>query len=160
MAEIINDETVGFVTPMSKRDLVLVIVTGLVAGFVSWGIHALLVRFLVPQICTGTAGNYCVVAPGVIEWVGLVVGAIVALVGLIRLRVFRPLLIILAVTLSLAGALGQSSGFVWYWAILSDMLLFGFVYGLFAWTVGIRNFWLAVALVAVLGIATHLILLG
>lgn len=159
MTETNQEEEVAFTTPMNGRDLASIVITGVVAGFVVWLIYWLLMRYLTPRLfCDDPTTSLCTSAPAAMDGVSLIIGAIVGLLGLIRLRSFRPLLVVLAVTVALGGLAQQADLLAWYWAALASAGLFAVAYALFAWVARIRAFWLALVVTVVLVVITRLAL--
>ena len=159
MADIYAEEKVEPVTPMKSRDLMAVIFIGALVGLVLWIVYWFLSSFLTPRLfCNDTMVSSCATARAVSDGIGLTIGAIIALLGLIRLRIFRPLLVVLAVLLCLGGLAQKVDGLSWYWSAAVCVGLFAGSYALYTWVARIKAFWLAVLVTVVLAVATRLIL--
>lgn len=147
--------------PMSVRELITVVVTGLVVGAVVCGIAYLLNNFVFSAVlCRPQAPADCTNAPGYAMTVAIIIGSIAGLAALARLRVYRPLLVILAAAISLWGIHHLSEGLSWYWTLIVIALLFGFAYGLYAWLARIRSFIFAIVMTVVLVVLIRLTLAG
>lgn len=156
-----NQEEITSTQTLSGRDLASVIILGVIAGVITWGVYELLLHFVVPGLfCRDSTTSLCETAPSIMDGVSLVIGAVVALLGLIRLRVFRPLLVVLATIIALGGLAQRADVLAWYFSLLACGVLFGLAYGLFAWMAKIRLFWTALLVSAVLVIVTRLVLFG
>ena len=124
------------------------------AGILTW-LLSLLIRtlFIEPVFCRST-DNFGVCAQGGdIAWVSaLVVVSVVAVLALVRVGIYRPLMVVLAVLIAFFGLAPWLAPLEWYWALLWHVVLFGVAYALFAWLATIEKFvvTLIVTLVAVL----------
>ena len=87
-----------------------------------------------------------------------IIGAIVGLFFLVKLQVFRPLLVVLAAVVSLWGVVGLAGLLPWYGVGLSTIALYALAYSLFTWVARIRAFWLVVLLLIVLVVAVRVML--
>jgi len=135
-----------------------IVIIGLLLGALTWGLVQVLGMYAFkPVVCAsdatvcGQANQYAVVAASLIT-------AAIALVGLVKLRTFRPLLVVIAVTVSLWGVSGMLSGLPWYGALLTSAGLYALAYAMYAWVVRVRLFWIVIVLLVVLIVATRLIL--
>jgi len=159
MAETHQEEELATIVPMKWSDLMLVAAVGAVAGTVTWGIYWLLTGYLIPRFfCGDNATGICITAPYVYEGIALIIGGVIGLLGLIRLRTYRPLLIVLAVIISLGGLVQVVGVLTWYLAALASIALFALAYGLYAWVSRVRTFWIALAATVVLMIIVRLVL--
>ena len=92
--------------------------------------------------------------------VAMLVGSIGGLVGLARTRIYRPLLIVIVSVIALWGIQNVLMGLDWYWAMMITAVFFGLAYGVFGWLARIRNFILAIVLVAVLTVLVRWVLVA
>jgi hypothetical protein len=156
-------ETDGFeeqkpkmITDMTLSELAQVMLAGLVAGAVAGGLTIALSMYLfkvtpcVAETC-GTGGQYAAILAGIIA------GA-VALFWLMRVQIFRPLLVVIGVTISLWGVALYIFDMPWYMVVLISAGLHAVAYGLFAWVSRIRLFWIVIILLVLVVIAVRLIL--
>ncbi len=164
--EVVMDEPVSVtrvspIVSMPGRELMATIVTGVGVGLVVALIAYLMETFVFGVVlCRPQSTAECSQAPHYAAIVAMIVGAIAGVVALARLRVYRPLLIVIAVTIALWGATALLSGLVWYWTFLLTALLFGFAYGLFAWVSRVRSFILALVIAVVLVVAIRYVLVA
>lgn len=119
-----------------------VAILGIVLGLVSWGLSALLGRFVIgPLSCVGVApGTVCSGAELLAGNIALVLAAIAGVLGLVRLGVYRPMLVAIAVAICLWNIGGLLSGMMWYEALAWTSLMYMVGYVAFSWIVRPRNF--------------------
>lgn len=139
-----------FMIHMTTRQLIGVAITGLVTGVVAW-LSAWLLSSIVfgPLLCHDTASSQCAAAPAYSEVAALVVATGVGVFGLVRLQVFRPLLVGLAAALSLWGVLAVLMGDSWLVGVSVLAVLYALAYALYAWIARIRSLLMAVIIVVV-----------
>lgn len=138
----------GALMPMSGRDLITTLLIGAGVGLVFGISFYLLNKFIFGAVlCRPQAPADCSQAPLYAFIVAMVIGVIAGLVSLVRMRVYRPLLAVLAATIALWGVHELVLGAKWYWGLLALMLLFGLAYALFTWLSRIRS--LIIALIAI-----------
>ena len=147
--------------PMTGRELVSVIVSGIAVGAVAWVLYYLLNMYVFSAVlCRPQAPADCSNAPGYAMTVAVIIASIAGLAVLARMRVYRPLLVVLAAAISLWGFQHIISGMQWYVALPVVALLFGFSYGLYTWLGRLRSFILAVVISIILVVAVRLALVG
>lgn len=151
-------ETKPPIIETNGKIMLRVLVTGLIVGIVSWALTFLLDRFILQAIfCHDAQAAMCVSS---YTYAGNIVGIIMAIVGvsvLVRLGVFRPLLIVLATLVSLWGLAGWVSDLRWFEALLWTAVLYAVCYVAYAWLARIRNAVVMVVIVAVVVVATRLV---
>ena len=136
---------------MPSRDFISTLLCGVGVGLIVALLAFLMNKFVFGAVlCRPQSMTECAQAPNYAMIVAMVIGAIAGVVSLARLRVYRPLLIVLAATVALWGLNGLVSGLAWYWALLVFALLFGLAYGLFAWISRVRSFVLALVITIVM----------
>lgn len=119
---------------------VRVALTGALMGLLVWGIAALLERFVLRAIfCGDPSAAACVNLTTYSGNIAAVIVAIVGVVALVRLGVFRPLLIVLGAAISLWGLSAWLSGLGIVEQILWSVLLYTLLYSLYAWIARIRH---------------------
>lgn len=147
------------IIPMLKGDFISILVLGAVIGLVVWGLGMVFNRYIfdvyfcqneISSQC-GSAKDYSAVAAGLI-------GGVAALVGLIRLRVYRPLLVLIASFLSLWGIVQISWNLNLFTGLLIAIVLYGLAFGLYSWTSRIREFWISLIIIVLLVVAVRLTL--
>lgn len=146
----------GAITEMTADQIGKVILGGLIAGAIAGGLTLFFSTFVFrvmpcsAEAC-GAGGQYAAVLAGIIS-------AAFGLFWLIRTQVFRPLLVVIAVTISLWGIGLLMLHWPWYALIGMTAVIHAFAYGLFAWISRIRLFWVVVILLVALVFAVRLTL--
>jgi hypothetical protein len=146
------------VVMMSMPQLVQIAIVGAVSGLVIWGLAHLLDTYIYKALlCHGsTAGCSSSLTYGSVT--AMIIGGAVGLFALVRLLVFRPLLVALASIISLWGIVELVQPLAWYGELLACLVLFGLAYALYAWVARLRAFWIAAILMVVLIIVVRLVL--
>lgn len=146
-----NDLRISPLITMTMRDLLGTIGTGLGIGILTSGIYFLMNRFVFAAVlCRSGSDSDCINAPLYAMIVAMVFGAIAGLVALAALRIYRPLLIVIATSIVMWGFSSLVSTMPWYFVILIPAVLFALLYGLFAWVARIRSFVVALLVTVVL----------
>lgn len=152
--EVVEEPVTARVSPlvsMPMRDFVSTLIGGIGVGLLVAIVAFLMNKFVFGAVlCRPQSMTDCAQAPNYAMIVAMVIGAIAGVVALARLRVYRPLLIVLAATIALWGLHSLVGGLARYWALLVFGLLFGITYGLFAWISRIRSFILALVIAIVM----------
>ena len=163
--EVVGDESgsVARVSPivlMPLRELMATIAVGVGVGLLVALVAYLNTFVFGVVLCRPQSSAECGQAPHYAAIVAMIVGAIAGVVALARLRVYRPLLIVIAATIALWGVSAMLSGITWYWSVAALAVIFGLVYGLFSWASRLRSFILAVVIVVVLIVAIRYMLVA
>lgn len=146
---------------MTASELMRAMASGAAVGLVGAIAMTLMNKFIFSAVlCRPQSVADCAQAPTYAMIVAMVLSAIVGLILLARMRVYRPLLIVLAATVALWGISTVLSTLVWYWALLAAIVFFALAYGLFSWAARIRNFILAVVVTVVLIVVVRLFLMA
>lgn len=149
------------IIPVEWRDLISILVVGAATGLLVWGLGLLFFRFVfdaylcqgdIGSGCSQNAKNYSAILASLMSVAG-------ALGGLIRLRVYRPLLVVIASMLSLWGVVQISWDFHWIVGMLVAVLLYAVAFGLYSWIARIREFWISLIVIIVLVVAVRIALL-
>ncbi len=142
---------------MSIRQTAQIVIVGLLMGLLAWGLTVLLQYVVLKAVLCGGVASGCSVGLAASIW-GDVAAACVGLFALVRLRVFRPLLVVIAVTVSLWGLVGSIDALPWYGVGAAYAFLYALAYIVFAWVVRVRLFWLAVCLLLPVFVIVRLLL--
>jgi len=148
----------SLVVGMRVRDLLRLLLVGLLIGVVTSGISLLMNRYVFGVVLCRDGGGDCTQAPLYSVIIAVVVGGILGTVFLARLRIFRPMFIVLASAISLWSAHLLVTSLLWYWAIVIAAILYALTYGAFGWIARIRSFILSLILTIVLVVAIRLLL--
>ena len=149
---VVHEEVViesPFVT-MTFRELIVTALWGVAVGLVTAFVYIMLYKFVFSAVlCRPQSTGSCDQAPNYAATVAAVISLVAGVAALARLRIYRPLLVVIAVLVSLWGLQTDVIGMPWYWAVLATAALFGLAYALYAWLARIRNFILAVVVIVV-----------
>ncbi len=147
--------------PMSMRELLTALGIGLAVGVTVYVLMYLLNTFVFGSVlCRPQSAASCNDAPGYAMVVAMILGAIGGLAGLAQARVYRPLVVVLAATISLWGLQGIMQNVAWYWAVLVMAGLFGVTYALFTWIMRLRSFVLTLVVTIVLVVLIRLVMVS
>ena len=156
-----TDARVSPLVSMSRRELISMILVGVAVGAIISVLYFLLNKFIFSAVlCRPQSTADCGQAPNYTMIVAMLVGSIGGLVGLARTRIYRPLLIVIVSVIALWGIQNVLMGLDWYWAMMITAIFFGLAYGVFGWLARIRNFILAIVLVAVLTVLVRWVLVA
>lgn len=146
----------GQVIELQPQQFVQIALLGAGAGVIVW-LLTLVVRhiILVPLFCGDPTTNLCVGAPDLAGNIATLLTAVIALLGLVRFSVFRPLLIVIAAAISLWGLGTMTAGQLWFESLAWSILLYAFVYVLYAWLVRLRSFVQATVVVLIVVVLTR-----
>lgn len=136
---------------MTIRMVLAIFLYGLGVGVITYLSYLLLERFVFdPILCReSTALVRCENASAISAGMAIVVGSFIGLVLLVRERVYRPILAILGVSISLWGIFTLLAGLPWLLAAIVCALLFALAYVLFSWLVQPTSLVISVACVLV-----------
>lgn len=156
-----NVEYVEPVVPMYGRELLTVLLSGFLSGVLIGVGYYLLNHFVFGAVmCRDGAAAACGDAPGYAMTVSMIIGGLAGLIALAQIRIYRPLLIVLATAISLWGFNTLIGDMTWYWGALLLAALFGLTYMLFSWAVRPRSFVVAIVLTIVLVVIVRLVFLS
>ncbi len=161
MAKIIEarDPRVTWVT-MNWRAIISIGLIGLLVGVVTYALNLVLLNYVFePIMCRESVMDArCGNKEGFASAVAIILGSMVGLVFLVRERVYRPLLVILAVGLSMWGVFSVVTAMPWLMATATIAIAFALSYMLFAWVVQPISLAVALALATVAVVAIRLVL--
>lgn len=156
-----TDARVSPLVSMSRRELISMILVGVAVGVIISVLYFLLNKFIFSAVlCRPQSTADCGQAPNYAMIVAMLVGSIGGVVGLARTRIYRPLLIVIVSVIALWGIQNVLMGLDWYWAMMITAVFFGLAYGVFGWLSRLRNFILAIVLVAVLTVLVRWVLVA
>lgn len=147
-----------FFISMSRNQAVRIAIAGAVAGLCLLGLAWLLDSYIFQAVmCQGDQAR-CSDATGYAHATAAIMVAIGSVIALIRLQVFRPLLVVLATAISLWGLSVVTLALPWYLAIIACMALFALSYALFSWVARIRSFVVTIIVMVALVVIVRLVL--
>ena len=159
MSDTYGNDTPASLVVMSYRKLLFIIACGAVAGIATWGLTYLLDAYIYKAIlCNGDAAVQCASSYQYATTTATILGAAVGLFGLVRLQVFRPLLIVIAAYVALWGLLVSLLPLSWYVAAAIAAVLYGLAFGVFAWLTRIRKFYIAIIIAILVVVAVRFVL--
>lgn len=133
---------------LQPSTMVQVALLGVMLGAVSWVLALLADKFLLtPMACSSESTTGICLNSEVIAGNGvLVIMGIIGVLGLVRLGVYRPMLVALAAAISLWGVTGWVDGLQWYEGLFWMAALYALVYLVFTWLARPRMFLMAIIL--------------
>lgn len=160
MATVYAETTPSSLIGMSRRQFGQVLLTGAIAGLIVWGMTFILDHYVYQLIFCRGANVRCDSSMQYALVTAELLAAIFALFSLVRLQVFRPLLIVLAVVVSLWGVLTLTTNLPWFGAAMALAAMYALAYLLFAWIVRVRSFILAALITVVLVVIIRFVING
>lgn len=159
MTEAVKVEKPTPIIPMTRSDFLSVLALGAAVGLVVWGLGMIFNRFIFDvYFCQGEVVRQCANARDYSVAVASFIGGIAALAGLIRLRVYRPLLVLIASVISTWGLVQLSWDFGWFTGLLVVAVMYALTFAAFSWLARVREFFISLALIVILVIAMRLVM--
>lgn len=147
------------IIPMTRSDFLSVLALGAAVGLVVWGLGMVFHRFIFDvYFCQGEVVRQCSNARNYSVAVASFIGGIAALAGLIRLRVYRPLLVLIASVISTWGLVQLSWDLGWFTGLLVVAVMYALAFAAFSWLARVREFWLSLVLIIILVVAVRLVM--
>ncbi len=151
-------EYMPFLLDMSRQDVIRIIVSGVMAGFVTIASFLAMKSWIFGPILCGEGVTGCSDVTLYSTSIALLIGGILGLIALTYSKTYRPMFIVLGSALSLWGLNFVLADVAWYFAFLFSMVIFALGYLVFGWISRIRSFILASTLAIVLIVVSRLIL--
>ena len=152
-------ETRSNFVPMTWRELARIGAIGAVIGALSVGLYVLFHTYIFQAVlCRDQANTACGQAATYAAITTAFIASFVAVVVLAHIRVYRPLLIILAAILALWGIQAIAAVLPWYWALAGMIAVGALAYSLFAWIARIRSFILSAVVAIVIAVIIRCII--
>lgn len=144
---------------MSYRQLWMIGLIGAGVGLAAWLLGMLLDMAVFRFIFCRTAGiGGCTDSSTYANAAGLLIATGLGVWALVRIQVFRPLLVGLAAALTLWGVLTVLEQRSWVVAMFVSVMLFALVYLAYGWMMRLRSLILAVIIGVVLLVLTRFVL--
>lgn len=142
--QIVSDR---WVVNHTSRAWGVILIVGALAGLAHWLLSQVLARSVIePFACTGVVNaGLCSEAIVSAGGIATVLIAVAALIVLVRLSIFRPLLITIAAAVALWSLAQWVSGLWWVEAVAWSIVLYILAYALFGWIA--RHMHIVVALI-------------
>jgi hypothetical protein len=161
MAETYQDEKTTPIIAMSVKQIMQVAVLGILVGLLVWAFTYILETYILKALlCQGSQTMKCALATNYAGIAASILAAGVGLFGLVKIGIFRPLLVVIAATVSLWGLLGIIGAMPLYGVLIFSAGLTALSYIAYSWIARIRLFWLAVLLMVVLIVVVRLVLMS
>lgn len=148
------------VTPlaaMSGKQLMGAAAVGLMIGLIVWGIGSIVDQYVLKIIfCQGMQSGECPETTPYAQAIGAIIGAGLGLFGLVKLRVLRPLLVVVASMIALWSFPVVVGMLPIYGVIVATALLYAGLYALFAWLARLRSIYAVIALFAAIIVLVRL----
>ncbi|HSW80116.1 MAG TPA: hypothetical protein VLG47_05055 [Candidatus Saccharimonadales bacterium] len=152
------DKPASFIL-MSGRQVIGTVITGVIVGLLSWGLALLLDTYVFKTLfCHSMMTTQCQDAPQYAAMTASLLAAAAGIFALVKLQVFRPLLVGLASVIGLWGLMNVMTTLSWQISALLFVGLFAVSYLLFAWVARLRSFGLSVIIMVVLVVAVRFVL--
>lgn len=125
-----------------------VVALGAIIGLVVWVLTSLIARYIIEPLACGQTmnGDICLAATPLAGNIATVLVAPLAIVAMVRLRMVRPIITVLATAALLWPLAAWAEGLYWLEAIAWFIGLYALSYGLFAWIVRSTVLWVAFVL--------------
>lgn len=126
-------------------------------GVVSWLLTMLIRQVIfVPLFCGDPSNSMCVGSTGGAGVITLIAVSIAGLLGLVRLGVYRPLLVALAAAVTLWDMAIWLGKLYWFEALAWSIVLYALSYVVYTWLVRPRNFGFALGLVVIVALLARI----
>jgi hypothetical protein len=145
-------------TNRTARTWAYIIGIGAAVGLAYWVLTILLGRYIVePLACRDVAtAAACVDSTGLAGKIASVIMATISLLTMIRVSLFRPLLIVIAAAVLLWDLSVWTTGLFWVEALAWSVLLYALSYALFGWIARRFSLIFAIIIAAVLAVGIRL----
>lgn len=142
MAQENIDQKTPFAVDTSVKQVVQIAVVGLLVGAATWLFGYLIdVYFITPIICTADTSSFiCASKISLASNVAGAIGVIIGVVAMVKLSVYRPLLVAIATLASLWSIGSWLQAEDWYVALLLAAVLYMIGYIVFGWIARMTSF--------------------
>ena len=157
-----NVATQTTVNGPSRQSLIGATLVGAIVGLSGWLLTLAIQYWLIEAVFCRSADTFSVCANGGnIAWVTAhLVVVIASVVALVRVNVYRPLMVVIASLLALWGLGAWLAPMAWYFFLGWEVVLFALAYTLFTWLASLERFifslFLTIAVVVVVRLAFSL----
>lgn len=140
----------GGLIDMPRQHIVRIVLLGAAIGMIGFTL-TLLMREVIfePIFCGDMTAEKCTSPTDTANTIAMIIMSLAGLLGLVRLSVYRPLLIVIAVDISLWNIGSLTIHLPWYEALAWWGILYACCYLFFSWLVRPRAFLPTVLLVVV-----------
>lgn len=144
---------------LGRRSLIHAAWIGLGVGLVGWLLMIVFRNFIIEPVLCRSADTFVICNNGgTVAWVAAhVIVGVASLAALVRMNVYRPLLVVIAVFAALWGIGAWLAPMAWYWGLLWEGVLFAVAYALFAWLASLERFLFSIIATVVVVVAIRLL---
>lgn len=130
----------GGLIELQPQQLAQVAVLGFGIGIVAWIVAAFIGEVLLaPLFCGESSDGACATRGDLAGTVATLFAAVVGLLGLVKLGVYRPIIVVIASVICLWLLASWTAGLLWFESIAWYGLLYALLYALFTWLVRPRS---------------------
>lgn len=150
-----QEKPASFIT-MSGRQLAGTVGIGVIAGLLCWGLMGLLDTYVFKALfCQAAMNEQCASSQQYASVAANILSTGIAVFALVKLQVFRPLLVGLSAIVSLWSIWATLALVPWQFAAMLYALLFALAYVAFMWVARIRSFGMSLVVMVVLVVAVR-----
>lgn len=144
---------------MSVQQTLQVVALGLMVGLLVWALSYVFDQYVFQAVlCHGNSSNQCASASQYGGALASILASGIGLFGLMKLQVFRPLLVVLTTVVGLWNLPDALNLLPLYGVALACAFLFALAYGTFTWVARLRSFVPTIIIMIALVVAIRLIL--
>lgn len=145
----------ALLAPMGTKQLLSAGLIGLAIGLIVWGLGSIIDQYVLqPLFCQD---GECAATAAWALAIGSVGGAGLGLFGLVKLRLLRPLLVVLAAMIALWNLPSFLADLPLWGVVVASALLYAAMYMLLAWLARLRSIYVVLSLFVIVVIATRFI---
>lgn len=143
---------------LGRPSIMQAFIVGLLAGGIGWLLTIFFRDIVIKNIFCRTTDMFSVCSNGgTIAWtVATIIVVTASIFALMRVNVYRPLLVVIAVVVALWGVGAWLLPMVWWMALLWNGLIFGLAYATFSWLASHEKFILSLILVVAVVVVARL----
>ncbi len=143
------------------QQIVRVVALGALVGLLFWGTSLFLHNSLLsPVLCAEQSKGVCAESLAVSSGIATIIAAVVGLLGLVRVGAFRPLLVIIAVSVALWGLGVWVHPLAWYEGMSWSILLYGLQLIAFTWLARFRALTPALIIIGLVVLIARIIVIS
>ena len=131
----------GGIIELQPQQLIRVAVLGFVVGIVAWLVTLFASEVVLPAIPCGEASDAscAVMTADTSSAIATLLASVVGLLGLVKLGVYRPIIVVIAAVICLWPLNAWTQNLFWFESIAWHGILYMFLYTLFSWLVRPRS---------------------
>lgn len=151
MADVQTIERHQSAAPTDIKKMLVTALIGAIVGAIAWGGGFLMSRFIIePVFCaTPDSASICAVRDVTAFNIAVVLASFVGLLAMVRVRVYRPLLISIAAAVTIWGLVAWLAGEPWYIRLLAAAGISALAYAFYGWVAQLRSFIVALIITSV-----------